>query len=287
MPSMLPTSVPAPPKLTRDVLLLQASRLSAAPQVLGGLCELLEDVNTGLDEVADQIRLDPALAARVLRLSNSIVFGAGCSVASIEEAVNRVGFSEITRLVGAATVTRLVDRALPAYGLSAEKLRESLLMHALASEELAGLAGFDGRVAYTCGLLRGLGLMVLQNELSNVAPHFVYAPAKFVTYAAWERLHCGVTAMEVTVMVLDSWRFPAEGIRALDRHLESSDEPLAVILNLAGAVTQEQGHALPGEAAWWSGVPEKLAVVGLSEGDWTRASARSADAFARLRPALY
>lgn len=287
MPCMLPASIPAPPKLTREVLLRQASRLSAAPQVLGGLCELLEDVNTGLDQVADQIRLDPALAARVLRLSNSIVFGAGWSVASIEDAVNRVGFSEITRLVGAATVTRLVDRALPAYGLSAEQLRESLLMHALASEELAGLAGFDGRVAYTCGLLRGLGLMVLQNELTNMAPPVVYAPANFATYAEWERVHCGVSATEVTVMVLDSWRFPAEGIGALDRHLEAPDEPLAAILNLAGAVTQQQGLALPGEVAWWHGVPEKLAVVGLAEEDWTRASARAAEAFARQRAALY
>jgi HD-like signal output (HDOD) protein len=284
---MLPASVPARPKLTRDLLLRHASGLSAAPQVLGGLCELLEDVNTGLDEVADQIRLDPALAARVLRLSNSIVFGGGWSIASIEDAVNRVGFAEITRLVGAATVTRLVDRALPAYGLTAEQLRESLLLHALASEALAGLAGADTRVAYTCGLLRGIGLTVLQVALAATDKGAAYDPEKFSSYTEWERAQCGVAATEVTVMVLDHWRFPAEAIRALEQHLELPDEPLAAILNLAGGIVAQHGHALPGETAWWAVTPAKLAAAELGADDWTLAGERTAEAFARQRAALY
>ncbi len=284
---MLPATVPARSKLTRELLLRHASGLSAAPQVLGGLCELLEDVNTGLDEVADQIRLDPALAARVLRLSNSIVFGGGWSVGSIEDAVNRVGFAEITRLVGAATVTRLVDRALPAYDITAEQLRESLLLHALASEALAGFAGVDGRFAYTCGLLRGIGLMVLQMAWAATEPRAVYDPERFSSYTEWERAHGGVSAAEVTVMVLDHWRFPAEAIRALEKHLETPDEPLAAILNLAGAIADQHGHALPGEKVWWTCTPEKLAAAGIGEEDWARASERTAEAFSRQRAALY
>src|SRR4051812_43822670 len=131
--------------LTRDTILSHAQTLPAAPQVLGGLCEVLQDVNTDLDQVSEEIRIDSALAARVIRLSNSVIFGGGAPVASIEEAVNRVGFAEIVRLVGVATVSGLVDRSLSAYGVPANTFRESLLMHALASEALAGPTELDPR----------------------------------------------------------------------------------------------------------------------------------------------
>src|SRR5262245_57810393 len=109
--------------IRREVILEHARRLPAAAQVLAGLCELLQDVNTDLEQIAAEIRLEPTLAARVIRMSNSPVFGCGDRVGSVDEAVNRVGFSEVLRLVGAATVASIVDRELTCYGVSVERLR--------------------------------------------------------------------------------------------------------------------------------------------------------------------
>ncbi len=95
--------------VTRDIILQHAQKLPAAPQVLGGLLGTLEVANTALDQIAAQIRVAPALSARVLRISNSAAFGSGSVASSIEEAVSRVGFAEITRLVGVATVVGLAD----------------------------------------------------------------------------------------------------------------------------------------------------------------------------------
>ena len=86
--------------LTRDQILDHARALPAAPRIMAELCELLQDINTDLDQIALVIRGDPALAARVIRISNSVVYGGDWAVASIDEAVNRVGFEEVLRLVG-------------------------------------------------------------------------------------------------------------------------------------------------------------------------------------------
>ena len=51
------------------------------------------------------------------------MFGGGGQIASTEEAVNRVGFSEILKLVGTATAARMTERNLEFYGISAENLR--------------------------------------------------------------------------------------------------------------------------------------------------------------------
>ncbi|MFA5265584.1 MAG: HDOD domain-containing protein, partial [Opitutaceae bacterium] len=88
--------------LTREKLFEIARTLPAAPRVLASLGDLLQDANVGLDEVANLIKRDAALAARIIRMSNSIVYGGkgGLRIGAIEEAVNRVGFSEVYRLVG-------------------------------------------------------------------------------------------------------------------------------------------------------------------------------------------
>src|ERR1043165_8129522 len=85
---------------SREKLLTVARSLPADLSVLSKLGEMLQDVNSDLDAIAGLLRRDVALAARIVRISNSPMFGGGGQVASIEDAVNRVGFSEILKLVG-------------------------------------------------------------------------------------------------------------------------------------------------------------------------------------------
>lgn len=269
--------------LTREEILTHAHALPAAPQVLGGLCELLEDVNTDLEQISDEIRRDSALAGRVIRLSNSVAFGGSGGVNSIDGAVNRVGFAEIVRLVGVATVSGLVDRSLVAYGVEAERLRESLLLHALASEALAARAGLDSRAAYAAGLLRGLGMMVLDRASRG---RVAYDPTGFTSFSQWEETCFNVRAAAVTTAVLDEWRFPAETVAALEQHLEPTDSPLAYVLNLAGAIVTAAGLAPAGERAWWVPTEEKLAGAGLDDEQFGAAAAAAGTAFEQQRQAL-
>lgn len=278
--------------VTRDTILTHARALPASPQVLGGLCELLQDVNTDLDQIADQIRVDSMLSARVIKMSNSVVFGGGVRVGSVDEAVNRVGFSEVVRLVGAATAAGMVDKALAAYRIDADPFREAMLAHALAAEALAGPAGLDGRTAYAGGLLRGIGMMILErvarNQPANAKP---YDPASHPTYRDWEYGRFGVMAVDVTTTVLDDWRFPAELVAAMELHLftrpAAIEDRLACVLNLAGAIVCQTGRALPGESKHWVCTPEKLAALELDADQYEMAVAQTEAQFARQRSALY
>lgn len=284
-------AMPAAFAVSRDVILLHAGKLPAAPQVLGGLCALLKDVNTELEQIAERVRMDPALSARVIRMSNSVVFGGRGSVSSVDEAVSRVGFSEIVRLVGVATVAGLVDRSLTAYGLTADRLRESLLLHALAAEELAGETTVEPHTAYAGGLLRGIGMMVLDRVARGreaKAPNF--DPAKFATYADWERQRFGVTACEVATLVLDDWRFPEELIHGIEFHLAPPEDEPAVfpaVLNLAGSIVAASGLGLAGEAQVWDVTPAKLAAAGITADQLEAVSHRARATFERHRHGLY
>lgn len=278
--------------LTRDTILEQARSLPAAPQVMAGLNEMLQDVNTDLDQIAEQIRIDPALAARVIRISNSPVFGGGARIGSVDEAVNRVGFGEVMRLVGVATVAGMVDRALSCYKIPGEKLRESLLLHALASEALTNGTGIDSRTAYAGGLLRGIGMMVVDRMArEHLSMGGAYDPGQFETYWEWENARFGLGSPEVATMILDDWRFPTELIGAVQEHLLVTEagrqDPFACLLNLAGAVVSAHGLALPGEHPHWTVTPEKLHVAGIDADQFEAAADRAFAQFEQQRAALY
>jgi len=283
--------VSVPTVISREKLLSVARSLPAAPQAMAGLCELMQDINADLGQIAAQIALDSALAARIVRISNSVHFGRGAVVGSIDEAVNRVGFGEILRLVGAATVANLVDRHLPSYDIAAERLRESVLLHALACETLARHTEVDPRAAYTAGLLRAIGMMVISRVEAATGPAASrYERSRYATYAEWEGERFGVNAAEVTAMIFLEWRFPRATVQAVRGHLfrgpPPAADPLALILNLAGAIVVSGGLALEGELAFWTPTPEKLAALGLDEDRFLMAGIDARAAFASLAVAL-
>lgn len=277
--------------LTRDQILDHARALPAAPRVMAELCDLLQDINTDLDHIALVIRADPALAARVIRISNSVVYGGDWQVASIDEAVNRVGFEEVLRLVGTASVAGFVDRSLTVYKLEAEHVRASLLLHALACEALAKHTNIDSRTAYTAGLLRAMGMMVLDRAArGRLAESLAYDPQQFPTYVDWETARFGLGGADVTRMILDEWRFPDEVVTAIEEHLlqrpGSLENPFACLLNLAGSIVAEAGLALPGDLLHWTVTPEKLARAGIDESHLQAAAEDARGHFDRQRAGL-
>ena len=277
--------------LTRDSIFQIARTLPATPKVLAGLGELFHDINVGLDEVANLIKRDVALTARIIRISNSVVYGGSIRIGALEEALNRVGFSEVHRLVGLITSNLLADRPLVYYGVEAEPLREHMLFTALACEALADECGIDSRNAYTIGLMRTIGILVLDRVAERLPQIPPYDHARLGGYPVWEGIAFGLSNSEVAAMVLTEWRFPPEIVGAVREHYllrpEDYDNQLACLLNVAGRVVAEAGHTLPGDRRYWELSPRKLEIVGLREDQVHSAGERARTAFERLRAELH
>lgn len=270
-------------QISRERLLATARALPAEMQVLSRLGEMLQDVNSGLDEISILLRHDVALASRIVRISNSPMFGCG-GVASVEEAVNRVGFGEILKLVGTVSAARLAAHALDSYGISAQQLRSNMLYGAFASEALAQVSGADARSAYLAGLLRPMGMMVLDRAAR--APGFRparYATGQWTTYSAWEGATFGVDNCEVASLILDEWRFPKAVGASIRTHYLSRpgdmEQPLPALLNVASGLASRVSRSFVGENHWWNITDEKLEAAGLSVDDFELAILQTEAAF--------
>ena len=281
--------MPATGALTREKIFEIARSLPPAPKVLAGLGELLLDVNVDLEPVADLIKRDTALAAHLIRISNSVAYGGSgeIKVGTVEEAVSRVGFREVYRLVGVVTTGRLVERALKFYNVPTEPLRVNMLYTALVCEALADAAGLDARKAYSAGLMRPLGILVLDRVaelLTSVEP---YNHEAHSSYAAWEGRTFVFSNCDVAAMILAEWGFPADIVEAVRDHylMRETDykSRLGCLLNLAGGIVAVAGYALPGEYGYWESTPRKLATLNLNVRQVNQASDRARAAFDAFR----
>lgn len=277
------------PSVSREALLHVVKNLPAAPRILAQLGKLLLDPNSDLTDVVDLLKHDSGLTARVIRVSNSAVYGGGSRAGSLDEALLRVGFNEVYRLVGLAAVAQISDDTLKSYGISGVRFRENSLFTAFAIEVLAPRLQLDARTAYTAGLLRSTGKIALDRLAPGPAQLRSYAVAgKGRPVDEWEMELVGIDNNMAASTVLEEWKFPASTVQTIrDQYRPGAQaNPMAVLLNLACGLTEQAGYALPGEQTYWDSAADKLAAVGLDASDLERAALIAADRFEPAREAI-
>lgn len=276
---MIASSVP------RATLLHVVKSLPSAPQILARIGHLLLAMDSELEDVTGLLKRDPALTARIIRISNSAAYNTGTPFASIEEALARVGLMEVYRLAGFAAIAQVSDTNLVRYGISGAQLRENSLLSALVMEQLARPAGVDPRAAYTAGLLRSVGKIALDRLTSD--PVYDGGCGIRGPLAEWEVGFIGLSNCEAAAIILEEWRFPPATISAIrDHYAPEAGETIARLLNLAAGAAERSGHGLAGESSYWTNTPADLAAAGLSQDEVDEAMRAALEHFGPVRAAL-
>ncbi len=273
-------------------LLQLAQQLPASPQILLKLSILIDNLNCSLEDIAKLLRRDATLATRIIRISNSAVYGSEATIASVEEAVGRVGFSEVYRLTGLAAAAQLANENLTFYAHSGLQLRDNTLVTALAVEGLARQLRMDSRNVYATALLRSMGKLVLDRYVKkHVAPSQHYNRSGVPTLITWEENILGCNNASVAALILESWHFPHSITEPIKQHymtepLTGEHTRVALLLNLGSGIACDLGYALPGEANYWELTEEKLAAAGLKGVDLLAIGEEAEEAFLAMRDSL-
>lgn len=254
--------------LLKEQILKLAQKLPTSPQIFSRLSNLLNDINADLDKIVNLISIDTGLTSRVLRVSNSVLFRGSSAVQTLDEAVNRVGFREIHRMVGMAMTEQLFATGLPTYRMNAKQVWENSVATALAMELLANEAGKESEGAFTLGILRQVGKLVLGRILEKNHPGAICPDDSDVL--SWERTKLDITNHEVAALVLASWKLP-EAFSAAMRFQHEPEELAeegsleAAQLHLAGWVVGALGLSPQSETVLWELTPDRLRQARVSE----------------------
>lgn len=190
-------------------------QLPPMPGMAVRILRLAQDPESRTEELVELIKSDPDMAAQVVRIANSPLYTPGGGINCVERAVPRLGFNMILRL--AFALAAIEPFRVPLYGPLGlrEFWRHALLTGGLC-QKLATKVGSTprpvGPVAYLCGLLHNLGLLVLAHvfpDAHRLATDLRKANSE-LSLQAITSYALGVDTVQLGLWLMDAWAMPGE-----------------------------------------------------------------------------
>lgn len=147
--------------LDPKALIDNSPELGSPPVVYARLMKVIDDPNTGAQEVADVISLDAALTVRLLRLVNSAAFARRRQIDTVGQAVALIGTTGLRDLALATSVTTFF-KDVPAELIHADDFWRHSLATGVAAKVIAGIRKErNADRFFVAGLLHDIGRLVL------------------------------------------------------------------------------------------------------------------------------
>lgn len=217
--------------------------LPAQPQTWVALCELLDSDQATMQDAADLVEQDVAVAAKVMQLVNSGLFLRSRRVSSLFQALQLLGLGTVRDLVlSVEVVASLGPVRLPPEISALDPYAMSRTI-AVAARTVAPKAAVD--VAFTAGLLQSTGRLLFATRAPQLYHDVVERVRKGERVDHAEHRVFGVDGRTFGAWLLATWGLPhevVEAVRWCDRPERASGRgaPLALSVCLAVRLVEEQ-----------------------------------------------
>ena len=226
--------------------------LPTIPEIASNAIQLLEDPNSSVADLRDLIEQDAALAARILKVSNSSVYSFAQEVTSLDKALALLGRRTVSNLVMAVALRETYQEFGP--------IERMLWEHSAAAGPVAaGLAervgrGIDRDEAFTAGLLHDIGKAALANShKTEYEAVMSRVHEENIRFADAERDVFGFDHAELGARVAIEWGLPDHVATVIrhhhDReaygHLDEAAGNLTAIVSISTGCLSRLGSGRP------------------------------------------
>ncbi|MCL1833558.1 MAG: HDOD domain-containing protein, partial [Leptospirales bacterium] len=183
------------------------NELPTFPESIAELQRLCERKDASINEISEKISLDPALAASVLKLSNSAGFVTAKKIESISEAVKIIGLNNLRSILLASSAKKIMDEQLSSF--------QDVWTHcnkvAFYARQLALQVGQGkiGDMVFLSSMLHDLGKIVflsinedMSEQIEKISTH-----RQMRTSTALEEASVGISHSTIGRMIAEKWNF--------------------------------------------------------------------------------
>ncbi|MEO0514639.1 MAG: GGDEF domain-containing protein [Planctomycetota bacterium] len=188
---------------------LQSPRLPSLPTIALEVIELVQQKNVDIKQIADTIKMDPALSSKILKTVNSSFYGQAYSISTISHALVVLGLNSVKTLaLGFSLVNNLADQG--GDGFDHMEFWKRSLFTATASKALAQKAGVvQQEEAFLGGLLQDLGMLTMNQTLGNEYNILIAKTGNTHSkLLEMEQEELDLTHPEVGAKLAESWSLP-------------------------------------------------------------------------------
>lgn len=209
------------PETVRKLLASQPIELPIFHPVALKLQQMLSNYDFTVDEVAHVANEDMSLASQMLKLANSPMYMGRTKVATIKEAVIRLGAQQVINIAIAASQAAAHGSANPAL----DRYMKALWCHshgsALGARWLAHTCGMRGVAdeSYLAGLLHDVGKLYLLKAIERLVNAGVISSMfdEELVMEIFEAMH-----VEQGYRLMQHWNFPAMYCDVIKYHHEEA-----------------------------------------------------------------
>jgi HD-like signal output (HDOD) protein len=250
-----------------DELFQQPNALPAAPKLVQELISSFNDDDVSVHDIAVKVATDPVLSVRLLRLANSALYNAARSVKTTNDAVLMLGFSTVRTVVISSS---MVDGFKSAPGIDLKQFWRFSLNTAVVAKWLAARVGEDPELAFTIGMMHGIGQLVIHVALPEKAAKLDSAVNPFDAQRFDAELKMlGYNYADVGAELAMRWNFPdaiSAAIRAFPKPVRKPPIPMAALIYLAAWFARAHENRLTPDDMRADSPKEAAATLGIDPG---------------------
>jgi len=192
-----------------EMLITEVDKLVSLPDIYYRLEEAIIDPGSTTDKIAELLRSDPDLCARMLRMANSAFYSFPTKIETIERAVSTIGLRQIRELVLVTSVVKAFE-GIPPGSVNMTTFWEHSVAVGIMSSELGTqvrIPNADG--FYIPGLLHDIGRLVMYLKLPGLMSDLLQQrQASGQALYLLERNILDYSHAEIGGRLLEFWKLP-------------------------------------------------------------------------------
>ncbi len=254
----------------KDQIVSKVSSFPTLPVMAGRLLTLLNKPDVTGAEIGKVIQFDPALAANLMKAANSVYLGSSHEVASISEAVFRLGTKWVFQIAVSSLIYSNLRRPVGGYDLSGEDLwRHSIAVAITADLISRQLNHKDVGVVFTGGLLHDMGKIIMGEYVGESFEEIQkLVDDEEISFEEAERRVLGIDHAEIGAMVAENWKFPVVLTACIRYHHNPAAAPepnqSIDIVHIADALCLMQGYGIGRDGISYRPDPDAVTRLNIS-----------------------
>jgi HD-like signal output (HDOD) protein len=193
----------------RDII-DRIATVPSLPEVVTQVCQLVNDPESSAKDIEALVIKDPAMAAKMLRMVNSVYYALPQPVENLGQAVAILGFKTIRSIALSISVINLFQQHTATFSMKAFWMKSSVCA-CLCRLVVEKAGGRDPELGFIIGLLKDIGKILLVENAPNEVRAIIAVAKEFgYSFRRATREVIDTDDAEIGGWLMEKWNLGAE-----------------------------------------------------------------------------